>query len=256
MPRHSIIIPHRKRNAHLACALHFLVESAKACRIRDFEIVVVDNRSSLLPGTEYDAVRLVADEQDGDLYNKPVALNLGIEAATGDVLTFLDADILVGRRWFEAARWLADPRITKVCYRVRDLRPSVSFSVDVTNPDWLKAVDHCWERYDDDRHRLRHEGRVLPQLDQPVGEPLFGNSQFSITRETLGDLRFCEAFAGSGWEDMWMNREIWRRYGEKYRAEMPVEPEMCLFHIKHPRMAEGWRSKETIQDNMARYVRT
>lgn len=256
MPTHSIIIPHRNRNTHLECAVLFLRRSAARCQANDYEIVVVDGNSKLLPPSA-DDIKVVHDPQDGPVYNKPRAQNLGIEAAGGSILTFLDADILVGKRWFALQRYLADPSLTKLCYRVRNLPIGISQAADARSMDWLGSVDACWLDYHNShRHRLRHEGRVKPELDQAVGEPLFGNSQFSITRDKLGDLRFCEDFAGAGWEDIWMNREIWRRWGDEYRATMPTLRYHCLFHISHERKAPGWCSEHTVASNYQRYTET
>jgi len=89
--------------------------------------------------------------------------------------------------------------------------------------------------------------------------PHFGNSQFAITREKLGDLRFNEEYEGAGYEDIWMNREIWRKYGLEYRTIEATEPAYNMLHLAHPRDEKnmpGWREKEYLNRNKRRYDRT
>jgi hypothetical protein len=159
-------------------------------------------------------------------------LNLGIKESAGAILTFLDADAIVGPRFMEGQRVLYDlPDLTKACYRVqrlvaddwRDLREHPQTHLDVLRARWpSRSVERiCYEAYG------------TPDNHMGTGEP-HGNSQFSITREKLGDLRFDERYIGRGFDDLSMNRDLWRRYGESYRGYIWKDADHAMFHISHP----------------------
>jgi len=107
---HSIIIPHRGRERHLAACLWSIEHSRDVCGFaRDaLEFLVVDaddpfqSRVSATGIAPWSATFLF-DPDHPALFNKPRLLNLGLRHALGDVITFLDADALVGPRFLEAA---------------------------------------------------------------------------------------------------------------------------------------------------------
>ena len=63
------------------------------------------------------------------------------------------------------------------------------------------------------------------------GKP-WGNSQFSITREKLGDVRYDERL-GLHCEDMDMNMMLMVKFGGDYRGRIFTEPEHAMFHLNH-----------------------
>lgn len=244
---HSIIIPHRDRRRFLHECLFAIRQSAKATGCDDYEVIVVD-ADRFFPARGKQCRRIPC--QLGRNFNKSKLLNVGIDAARGDLLTFLDADVLVGKRWLETApeRFAKPDPPTCLFYRVRHLHlASGGRRVDrAKNPHAVfAALQACWDITS--RQHLLDGWFANESLDNafeaygcPLAgyhprnrEPVFGNSQFSILRKTLGDLRYNEGFEGTGFEDLWMIRELWWRFGAKYRGEIVTDASRTLLHICH-----------------------
>jgi len=270
---YSIIIPHRNRLFHLQLCVYSLLRSARGCDVDDkeFEILIVENGSTYAPLLTGGAVRVINDIRPMVTFNKPKLQNRGIEEAEGDVLAFVDADAIVGPKWFETLKWLPQsPGTTKVCYEVRMMPSCISRQAGCCNSDVMEYAERvfynpgAWTT-----HKKGFDARVHPDMPEsqwgqfqcPADNilPHFGNSQFSITREKLGDLRFNEEYEGAGYEDIWMNREIWRKYGLEYRTIEATEPAYNMLHLAHPRDEKnmpGWREREYLNRNKRRYDRT
>lgn len=248
MKKVAVIIPHRDRHEHLAHCL-WAIGGCMAWDTRGCfwpHIFVVDD-GGLPPYIQDYLWATLLRESWSPIFNKCRLQNIGIKEGcrrSADVFVFLDADAIVGPGWLKSLELLDDPAITKVCYRVR--------LVDLPVPN--DAFDH----YDD--YPLCLEGRGKPEhlVRDPdsTEEPLFGNSHFAIRAETLGDLRFNEDFEGAGFEDLWMNREIYRRHHETYRGVMPADPKQNILSIAHQRDKEGWRTRDILARNRNRYLKT
>lgn len=264
---HSIIIPNRDYTHWLRHCLRSIKDSAWLCcrEAGDYEVVVVDERSENGPPTP-DCGRVVTMPARERVFNKPRLLNVGLEEARGDVLTFLDADSIVAPRFLEAVDRLArlgPMALTKLCYRVRYLPQERLGQLDECRLPWDTIVQRYFDSFE--TYQMAPEGygeaeNLLNEKDlgeQDVsGLAVFGNSQFSITRAALGDLKFDEGFAGRGFEDLWMNREIARRHGADYRAEMVTNPVHAMFHIRNPVQGPEWGPGEQNKANFRRYHAT
>ena len=251
---HSIIISHRNRIDTLPTCLRSVWASGLLCPAVQYEIIIADdtdpNQTIFLgrPDVRWYSLRPCHP------FNKPRLLNLGIEHAKGDILTFLDADAVVPPRFMEnAQRLLDDPTLTKLCYRVKDIEPSEMVG---------KTTDALFADYDSRNCRYEAYGRpdtnlasrrnpISPKPDAPV----FGNSQFSIRRETLGDLRCDEAYCGRGFEDIHFNFQIWRKHFDTYRAEIVTDKDHALLHVKTPQppKEEEWGTGPWTVANRRRY---
>lgn len=223
--RHSIIIPHRNRQTNVRECIDSILAAERPAY--DLEILVVDNDSPVAPLLHWPA-RLIQDTADMPAFNKSRLLNIGLDAATGDVLTILDADAIVAPRWeqFAVAHAL---NYSKVCHRV-----------------W--KIPECWPRGDCawqaafaqvDRLSLAFEAYGRPDLNrQPAdgnGCSLYagnvhGNSQFTARRELIGGMRFDERFVGRGFEDLEFNWRFWARHGQQYNAVLSRDPQHGLLH--------------------------
>jgi glycosyltransferase involved in cell wall biosynthesis len=227
---HSIIIPHKNRNANLELCLNSIRVSADACGRFDYEVIIVDAGSDVTPDCSSKNERLVlfADTPPVTLYPgetapfwKPSILNVGMDAAKGDILTFLDADAVVGRRFMDGVKLLDDHALTRLCYRVRyiDARDIATYA--------------SRSMFDFLTHPIAYEAYGAPDTPGIGGTPVFGNSQFSIRRDSLGDLRWDENYIGRGFEDLSFIRDIWRRHGNSYVGKMVTEPDEAMYHITH-----------------------
>jgi hypothetical protein len=176
----------------------------------------------------------ISVKRPGRYFNKPILQNAGIEHSKGEVLTFLDADALVGENFFDAASLSLSRRLTKVCYRVRVLPESALGDLEDAAGKEAETIARWFDNWDS-------YAKAVEAYESPTcfknkgGDPVFGNSQFSIARNKLGDLRFDARFESAGYEDLWMNREIAYRNGETYQALMVTDPDHAMFHIRNTR---------------------
>jgi glycosyltransferase involved in cell wall biosynthesis len=245
---HSIILPCRNRHDSLELCLRSIKASADNCATIDWEAIVVDDSSRSEDEETYKAggfsftwplisggyQRRHYDIKQEQYFNKPKLLNIGISHAAGDILTFLDADAIVAPRFMENAQRLVDnPALTKLCYRVRhlaagDVEPFRAAS------DPLSALQELFATYGDKRIRYEAYGRPDRGSWKKPRQPIFGNSQFSIRREVLGDLRYDERFAGRGYEDIYFNFLIWKTHYDTYNAEIVTDAEHAMYHVENP----------------------
>lgn len=293
---HSVIIPHRNRHDDLKHCLWALGESAKACDLGrdDVEVIVVDTRSDELPEISGNGchVSLVFDHNmlkpvtiahkhprdvtsttSHHVYCKTAALNVGMDHARGELLTFLDADSIVGPEFLEMAPMFLTPDSpsTKLAYRVRyvDRAKLDGLLAKMPQREAFEAVRKLWGL--DQLHRAR-EIYVNPDYDDiadgkgeksvtPDGEydqhRVVGNSQFTIRRDKLGNRRWNEDYVGGGYEDVEMLRGIYLDHGDDYRALICRTPESAIVQIKTVNHnPEDWRPPGLDKVNERRYFAT
>ena len=282
---HSIIITHRARQAHLRLAAWSIRRSAAICGERDYEIVVVHNGNDDPPPTA-PHLRVIFDDWPMPIFNRSRLINLGIAAAgvvahpdqidrsmqerwppaiesasrpdrqviADDVLTILDADAVVGPRWFEGARQLRRTSLVRVCYRVRCLTPAAQrvFASSWPPPtglvDRLFASAHLFPPVPD----TFGSGEIAALTGSAIGR-IYGNSQLSIRRGALGNLRFDESFVGWGSEDLDFNRRLVAHHGPDYRALLDTRGNRSIFFLPHP-YDLTWRNNAQASANYTRYL--
>ncbi len=248
----SIIIPHRKRLARLSLCLWSIARSAEHCRTNpnDYEILVVDNGSKNLPWMP-DGVRLIADRSDMPVFNKPHLLNLGIEQAQGNVLTFIDADALVGIDWMNNAQLLMyEPSITRLCYRVRTLPDTLIPALsDKARRD--EVIAYAFRHWFD--HPIDHEAYGEPSATNKLEGAVFGNSQFSIRRDVLETVRCNEEYVGRGYEDLCFIRDIAYHVHPNYKGVLIEEADNAMFNIDNGNGGPDWWVPVFCDRNVKRY---
>jgi glycosyltransferase involved in cell wall biosynthesis len=285
---HSILIPHRNRNAWLDLCIWSILRSAYNCAVSQYEVVIADNGSDTVPVFDDPRVRVIVDESPMPIFNKPRLLNIALDSVEGDVLTWLDCDMIVGKQWMDGAKYLYEPfrpgmpssAIVRVCYRVRRLPEDLRFPITNANGR-EKFVDALFADYDalDDRgepkyprgweaYRKVEMDRFDEQAftssdvtewihyiegDRQVRQPvkgwakgaIFGNSQWSIRRDALGDIRGDERYEGRGFEDIEIIERIRQRCGDKYVGYIRYDADCNLFHVGHPYAADWFSKQET-----------
>lgn len=269
---HSIIIANRGREKTLRWTVHS-IDRGWQPEFGPYEILIVQTGDG--PPADYyatPAVRVVPHKQPDAFYNKGRAQNAGIESARGELLSFLDAEMLVGRDWFaETSRRmsLANPLgvPTRLNYRVRYLRlarttaENTAYVVGLLDgsPDPFGQIDRWFSEYE--RFSPAYEAYGTPDWGSRPDRnrrPIFGNSQFTIRREALGDLRFNEEINGFGFEDLWMMHALWDRHGDDYQGQIVTGRHQALLHIHHPQhlvAGDSWFSPAANQRNKQIYER-
>jgi glycosyltransferase involved in cell wall biosynthesis len=98
-PKISLIIPAYNEAVCLSACLDSVAAQAEA----PDEVIVIDNNSTdttALVAKKYAFVRVVSEERQGIVY----ARNAGFQAASGDVLARVDADVVLPRTWVADVR--------------------------------------------------------------------------------------------------------------------------------------------------------
>jgi len=96
-PKISLVIPAYNEEKHIGACLEHALKSAKG---RFHEVIVVDNASTdgtALVCSRYPSVKVVYGARKGLTH----ARQYGLEAATGDMLAYIDADTRMQPSWFD-----------------------------------------------------------------------------------------------------------------------------------------------------------
>ena len=182
-PPASIIIPCRNAANTVAAA----VRSAWAQTIPPLEVIVVDDGSTddSVAVAEAAGARVIKATRRGFAGG---ARNLGIEAARGEVLAFMDADVEVGSDWLALAQevFAAHPRVGAVGGRIRDGRGGLWGRLDhvLIFSEWMA-------------------GEARPCSAFPTIGVVYRREAIGATRfpesNLAEDVFFCEAVQAAGW---------------------------------------------------------
>lgn len=96
--RISLVIPVYNEERHLPACLEAIARQTTP----PTEVIVVDNNStdkSLQIARSYDFVRVISEPQQGRAFSR----NTGFDAATGDIIARVDADVNMNSDWIERA---------------------------------------------------------------------------------------------------------------------------------------------------------
>ena len=221
--------------------------SAKECGGTDYEILIVSG--DLSNGYPSGCRGIVLPELPAK-FNKPALNNMGVEESRGDTLSFLDADVIVGKRFFDTLADLSDPTLTKVCYRVKELPQ------DKTREHFCddSSIGAAFGIYDSLPHKAEAYGKPhLTKAKVSDTVPVYGNSQFSITREKLGAMRWRKDCLDGRIEDIIFNLDLAAAHGASYRAKIFTDADHALLTFHHPR-SPVWNRNQT-ENNHKKYHR-
>lgn len=224
----SIVLASHNGTATLPLTLEALAELCLPAG--GVEIIAVDNASTdgtrtLLEGTRSRLPLTVLSEPRK---GKSFALNLGLARVRGDLVIFLDDDVLPEPQWLSAFATAAA------------LYPQAALFAGQVRHHWQKEPPP-WML------RLAEEGRSfggtpLAQAEGPVAAGFFKGANFMVRRSVAAALRFCEApgvnFVGqnemaggeaAGGEDTaFVAAAMARGYEARYVADA------CVKHIVRP----------------------
>ena len=251
--KHSILIPHRNRDRQLELCLWSIHRSAIECGVKEYEVVAADSGQNgvCVDGWASGWYRVIPDPVPPAVFNKPRCLNLAIDAARGEILTFLDADAIVGKRFMETVdAFDREPSLVRVNYRVRYLAEDDALGIEMA-ADKAAHVDSLFAHYDSFPHGWEAYGHHHLNTWTDSVQP-WGNSQFSICRKDLRGCRPDEAYAGRGQEDMDFNCQLEAAWGEAYRGVIFTDADHAMFHQRHEYEPE-WNDEGRKRLNNERY---
>ena len=145
----SVVIPTYNRRAILEKCLEALENQVLNLLIEDYEIVVVDDGSTdgttdwlKIKKNEFPHVRLIEQEHGGPAKGR----NLGVHAARGNVIVFIDSDLIVTEYFLAChARKLSkswDLRGNKLCFTYGSVINTNNFDNPTSEPH--KLQDLSW----------------------------------------------------------------------------------------------------------------
>lgn len=263
---HSIIIPHRDRHERLEHCLRSIARSSLMTGITEYSALLVDVNSSTVVyeamrhGPWWDRVEILTLRTGDKGFNKCRALNQGLDKANGSIVTFLDADAIVGPRWLEGVRHLEeDSSLVRLCYRVQKL-PEAALRYLSRTDDWDALLASYFRQFNDHQPslgiNLGYEAYYDPAtpytsswdvLPSPEGPHVFGNSQCSMRREDLKGLRWDEeTFPRAGYEDVDFMKQVLVKFGDRYKANILTDADHAMFHIDGTRESD-WGGNEEVQ---------
>lgn len=209
----SVIIPVRNRQEHLRLCLESIFQQTLPPSL--YEVIVVDDGSQ-------DATAEVAESFQTEtirISNRGpgAARNVGIEAAKGDILVFLDADILVAKDY-----------LYQIQQSFRLTNSLLLLGARRHLPQGHQDAESGGYSLDSREKLLRKYSFCLSHLNCPWS--LAYTCNFSVTKNFLGELRFDESFAGWGLEDIDF---AYRLY--KQGAQFVFSKRICGYHLYHDR---------------------
>jgi GT2 family glycosyltransferase len=204
--RISVVIPHLNQPEHLARCLASLYAGAR----RPDEVFVVDNGSKDMPQAtcaDYSGVTLLRETTPGP----GPARNLGVTAATGDIIAFIDADCLADPQWLAAvAAAMADPKAQILGGDVR---------IALQNPDQITSLE-------------AYESIYAYRMDRYIAREGFtGTGNLAVRRTVLAAVG---PFAGLAVAE---DRD-WGQRATAMGFDLRYVPGMKVYHPARPNFAD------------------
>ncbi|MCH9632621.1 MAG: Cytidylate kinase [Chlamydiae bacterium] len=209
----SVIIPSYNRFEHLKNTIKSLKDQTLPSI--DYEVIVVDdgstdNTEELLANTGFKYIKTKN-------LGPAAARNKGIEVAKGDILVFIDADIIVASNFLEKVQQLHARTNNLFLVGPRRHLPS-----DISQFDYKDA------KLDSREKLLLEHSYCLAHLPHPWS--LAYTCNISIPKYLLKKVRFDETFTGWGLEDIDFAYSLY-----KQGARFSFSRQICVFHQYHDR---------------------
>jgi glycosyltransferase involved in cell wall biosynthesis len=216
-PTVSVVIPCRNAASTVAAA----VRSARAQTLAPREVLVVDDGSAddSVAAAEAAGARVLRASRRGYAGG---ARNQGIEATSGDLVAFMDADVEVGPDWLAlaAATLAAQPRVAAVGGRIHDGRGGLWGRLDhlLIFSEWMSGRARACSAF--------------PTIAVVYRRAAIGATRFPESN-LAEDVFFCQAIQDKGW-------------GAWY------EPRISIVH-RHERLTAGAFWRRQVQAGRALY---
>lgn len=210
VPEFSIVMPAFNESRDIVAT----IDAIRAQTVREFEVIVADDGST--DGTP-DLVRSIGDEDGrikltmtGGLRSAAAARNRAMAAAQGDIVVFVDADVIIPPDFLE--------RLKALYAGGADFVAVESVVADQTS---------CIGRFQQALHEHTYGG---------VGDRVGFTQAFSCRRTATQTVAFREALPGCGGEDGQFHDDLVAAGWRGVRA-----PDIVVRHVQPRRRAELWR---------------
>ena len=104
---------------------------------------------------------------------------------------------------------------------------------DRNNPNFDRYNERN-EQTGRDLYAKKHEAYgYVDAGEAPYDLPVLGNSQFSVKKKSLGDLRYDERYFGRSFEDLDFIHRFYHKCIPFYTCAIMTEGSYAMFHIQH-----------------------
>lgn len=266
----SIIYAYRNRPSMLRACLRSIELFSKTVPNKSFEIVLVDlgSENSKPIVKKYDdliPLKYYWIDYKG-IFWKTKALNYGVKRCSGDIVTILDIDGLIGPSFLSGTHcYFSDPSNTntRLSHRVRimygNMNRFFSSNDNFTEKDIysfilnrIKLTKMTQERYSVECRLLRDipKDQHTPYLEE---NEVVGCSHCSLSKDNYISIGGCnEEFIGHGCEDLEFNLRCMRKLKV---GRMLRDPEYNIFHIEHSH-GLGWTNSKNAVNNSLLFKKT
>ncbi len=234
-PRVSVIVPTKDRTLDLEATLASLFRQS----VLPYEVVIVDQSKEpgRLPCSAWPGAVLLQYIYDPSISGASQARNRGMALATGDILLFLDDDVVLDRFFIE--------EILRTYHEDSKLDGVSGIITNYPRPPWPRL---CWMRFfkqgpffDERQEIYWNAERLRGELPIPIGK--MGGGLMSFRAESVYGLEFDENLTGSSpGEDV----DFCVQLLEKRDGRLALNPNARLEHKKSPagRTQEHWLETE------------
>lgn len=230
----TVVIPHINREDNLRWCLSGL--ECQSFPKEEFEVVVVGELPEVFKTCfSGNICEVPYTFADGEKFSAAYLRNLGAKNAHGDILAFLDCDMIVPKDYLNNVYKILSMEDALVFSLRRKLMKDASFN----NLDELRRMD-----YDMDE---REEARKILGVDYATIKSIcfwcFSHtmSMHRLTFEKIGG--FYEKFDGWGYEDTELAYRLW-----KNGIRITCDNKSRCFHIWHDEEMDSTRQKEFLMN--------
>ncbi len=250
--RVSVIIPTYNRSNDLA----ELFESLLKQSYKPIEIIIVDDTPNDSVKKLCEEYKHKLDEQGINLVylrnprerSAAIARNIGIEKARGDILLFLDSDVVLFSNYIEELVRVFKEKPNALC--VQGYIVNINIRKDKLNflRDLFNRIFHSYYRYPKDSCKLFEYPSSLSKI---IECEWLSGANFACRREVFNELKFDENLKGySFMEDVLFSHKLYR----KYPGRLFITPYAKCIHKASPKDYEDKEMLEKHKHRCRKYV--
>ena len=212
----SVIIPSRNRASQVEFCIETLTNQTLSKN--DFEVVVVDDGSTddtverLLPYKEKININIVSTHRKDPTFRAALARNIGSKYAKGEVLLFIDADVISDPYLLDehVKGYQKDKNVSIVGYRFQLKRDFHHILRHLVRQKRFDAIPSLPLRVDVREPGYRYY-KIKDLSEFPAPWRYYHSNNISMTREAFEKVGgFSKDFTGWGDEDLELGYRLWK----------------------------------------------